>query len=84
MWATTDGVVTTAMQRIHDVAHQLTQLEIDLGRYDAADAAAAKGTGADPHCDRCWDLRLQGSRAAGDDSLLRLLEEQRHRIAEAS
>ena len=40
MWATTDGVVTTAMQRIHDVAHQLTQLEIDLGRYDAADAAA--------------------------------------------
>ena len=84
MWATTDGVVTSAMQRIHDATHQLTQLEIDLGRYDTADAAAAKGILADPHCDRCWELRLESARAAGDDSHLRLLEEQRHRIAEAS
>jgi DNA-binding SARP family transcriptional activator len=84
MWAMTDGVVTNTIQRIHDAAHQLIQLEINLGRYDTADDAAAKGILADQHCDRCWDLRLQAAEAAGDAAHLRRLEEQRHRIAEAS
>ena len=84
MWAMTDGVVTNTIQRIHDAAHQLTQLEINLGRYDTADAAAAKGILADQHCDRCWDLRLQAAEAAGDGAHLRRLTEQRHRIAQAS
>jgi len=84
MWAMTDGIVTTAMQRLHDAAHQLATLEINLGHYDAADDVAAKGILADPHCDRCWELRLQAAEAAGNDSHVRHLEEQRHRIAEAS
>ncbi len=84
MWAMTDGIVTAAMQRLHDAAHQLATLEINLGHYDAADEVAAKGILADPHCDRCWDLRLQAAEAAGDGAHLRRLEEQRHRIAEAS
>lgn len=78
------SLVTDATQRIHNAVHQLAQLEIDLGRYDSADQAAAKGIGTDSRCERCWDLRLAAARAAGDDSHLRHLEEQRHRIAEAS
>jgi len=84
IWAITDGKVTSSMQRIHDAAHQLTQLEINLGRYSDADNTAAQGIAAGPHCDRCWDLRIQAADAAGDQTRLRHLEEQRHRIANAS
>jgi|GEM_PF-2688212 len=84
LWVMTDGLMTASLQRIHDADHQLARLEIDLGRYGDADHSAGKGTATDPHCDRCWDLRIQAATAAGDDSRRRHLEQQRHRIAHAS
>ena len=84
LWTMTDGLVTNSMQRIHDAVHQLTGLEIDLGRYSDADGSAGQGIATDPHCSRCWDLRIQAATAAGDESHRRHLEEQRHRIAHAS
>ena len=84
LWVMTDGLVTNSMQRIHDVAHQLAQIEVDLGRYSDADDSAGQGIATDSHCSRCWDLRIQAAAAAGNESHRRHLEEQRHRIAQAS
>ena len=77
LWAATEGLMTSSMQRVHEAAHRLADLDLAAGRYADADAAVARGLAADAYCDRCWDLRLTAASASGDEAHRRRLEQQR-------